>query len=111
MFIKKVCLFFIVLCMVFIGTAIGQTFIINGKVQDSRGSFMTGATIQLYDSSGIKITSAISDTIGRFTIQDKKGYGAYIVVSFLQLGSKTIFIQKNQSINIFFSHSPFQFRY
>ena len=98
MSIKKVCLLFIMLCMVFIGTAVGQTFIINGKVQDSRGSFMTGATIQLYDSSGIKITSAISDTIGRFTIQDKRGYGAYIVVSFLQLGSKTIFIPKNQSI-------------
>lgn len=98
MFIKKVYLVLSILSIIFVGATNAQTVKITGKVLDSKGSFMIGATIQLYDSTGIKITSIISDTIGRFTIQDKKGYGAYLVVSFLQLGSKTIFIPKNQSI-------------
>ena len=98
MFIKKVYLVLSILSIIFIGATNAQTVKITGKVLDSKGSFMIGAIIQLYDSTGIKITSIISDTIGRFTIQDKKGYGAYLVVSFLQLGSKTIFIPKNQSI-------------
>lgn len=98
MFIKKICLVLTILCIIFVGATNAQTVKITGKVLDSKGSFMIGATIQLYDSAGTKITSVISDTTGRFTIQDKKGYGAYMVVSFLQLGSKTIFIPKNQPI-------------
>lgn len=73
MFIKKVCLVLTIICIIFVGATNAQTVKITGKVLDSKGSFMIGATIQLYDSTGIKVTSVISDTIGRFTIQDKKG--------------------------------------
>ncbi len=86
MFIKKVYLVLSILSIIFIGATNAQTVKITGKVLDGKGSSMIGATIQLYDSTGIKITSVISDTTGRFTLQDKKGYGAYMVVSFLQLG-------------------------
>jgi hypothetical protein len=76
MFIKNACLVITILCIIFVGATNAQTVKITGKVLDSRGSVISPATIQLYDSTGIKITSVISDTSGRFTIQDKRGYSA-----------------------------------
>lgn len=97
MFIKKNWLVFSLLIIVCISVTNAQTLKITGKVLDRKGSVLTAATIQLYDSIGIKINSVLTDTSGHFTIQEKRGNGAYIIVSYIQLGSKTIFIQKNES--------------
>ncbi len=97
MFIKKNWLVLSLLIIVSIGVTNAQTLKITGKVLDRKGSVLSAATIQLYDSTGVKITSALTDTSGRFTIQEKRGNGAYFIVSYIQLGSKTIFIQKNES--------------
>jgi len=87
--------FAIISCLIFLGLnthVLGQTTKISGRILDNKGTPMEAASIGLYDSAGIKVFQTLSDIEGKFMFEKKVTPNAYLMVSFIQFGSRTIFL-------------------
>ena len=87
--------FAIISCLLFLGLTthvFGQTTKISGRILDNKGTPMEAASIGLYDSAGIKVFQTLSDIEGKFMFEKKVTPNAYLMVSFIQFGSRTIFL-------------------
>jgi len=85
--------FAIISCLLFLGLTthvFGQTTKISGRILDNKGTPMEAVSISLYDSAGIKVFQALSDIEGKFIFEKNVTTNAYIIVSFIQFGSRTI---------------------
>lgn len=85
------------LFLMLLGKISAQEFIVKGKVVDPKGIEMRGASIHLYDSAGLRLAMGITDSSGNFSMKKKWTPGSYIVISFIQFGSRTIFIPNQQN--------------
>jgi hypothetical protein len=87
--------FAIISCLLFLGLTthvFGQTTKISGRILDNKGTPMEAVSIGLYDSAGIKVFQTLSDIEGKFMFEKKVTPNAYLMVSFIQFGSRTIFL-------------------
>jgi len=87
--------FAIISCLLFLGLTthvFGQTTKISGRILDNKGAPMEAVSIGLYDSAGIKVFQTLSDIEGKFMFEKKVTPNAYLMVSFIQFGSRTIFL-------------------
>jgi len=87
--------FAIISCLLFLGLTthvFGQTTKISGRILDNKGAPMEAVSIGLYDSAGIKVFRTLSDIEGKFMFEKKVTPNAYLMVSFIQFGSRTIFL-------------------
>ncbi len=94
--------FSIISCLLFLGLTtdvFGQTTKISGRILDKQGTPMEAVSISLYDSTGIKVFQALSDIEGKFIFEKNVTTNAYIIVSFIQFGSRTIFYQRVKKIS------------
>jgi len=76
----------------------GQTTKISGRILDNKGTPMEAASISLYDSAGIKVFQALSDIEGKFMFEKNVNPNAYLIISFIQFGSRTIFLSSSKNI-------------
>ena len=93
--------FAIISCLLFLGLTthvFGQTTKISGRILDNKGTPMEAVSISLYDSAGIKVFQALSDIEGKFIFEKNVTTNAYIIVSFIQFGSRTIFLSSIKNI-------------
>ena len=93
--------FAIISCLLFLGLTthvFGQTTKISGRILDNKGTPMEAVSISLYDSAGIKVFQALSDIEGKFIFEKNVTTNAYIIVSFIQFGSRTIFLSSSKNI-------------
>ena len=91
--------FAIISCLLFLGLTthvFGQTTKISGRILDNKGTPMEAVSISLYDSAGIKVFQALSDIEGKFIFEKNVTTNAYIIVSFIQFGSRTIFLSASK---------------
>ena len=91
--------FSIISCLLFLGLTtdvFGQTTKISGRILDKQGTPMEAVSISLYDSTGIKVFQALSDIEGKFIFEKNVTTNAYIIVSFIQFGSRTIFLSASK---------------
>ena len=91
--------FAIISCLLFLGLTthvFGQTTKISGRILDNKGTPMEAASIGLYDSAGIKVFQTLSDMEGKFIFEKKVTTNAYLMVSFIQFGSRTIFLSASK---------------
>jgi len=72
----------------------GQTTAIQGRILDNKGKAMEAASISLYDSAGIKVFQTLSDIEGKFLFEKNITPNAYLIISFIQFGSRTIFLSR-----------------
>ena len=76
----------------------GQTTAIQGRILDNKGKAMEGASISLYDSAGIKVFQTLSDIEGKFLFEKNITPNAYLIISFIQFGSRTIFLSPSKKL-------------
>jgi hypothetical protein len=76
----------------------GQTTKISGRILDNKGTPMEAASISLYDSAGIKVFQALTDIEGKFMFEKNVNPNAYLIISFIQFGSRTIFLSSSKNI-------------
>jgi len=91
--------FAIISCLLFLGLTthvFGQTTKISGRILDNKGTPMEAASIGLYDSAGIKVFQTLSDIEGKFMFEKKVTPNAYLIVSFVQFGSRTLFLSASK---------------
>ena len=88
------CLFLLVLAK----NVCGQVSRINGRIIDNKGIPMSSANISLYDSAGKKSYFTLSDAEGKFNFDKNLTPGAYLIISFIQSGSRTIFLTTGKKI-------------
>ena len=91
--------FAIISCLLFLGLTthvFGQTTKISGRILDNKGTPMEAVSISLYDSAGIKVFQALSDIEGKFIFEKNVTTNTYIIVSFVQFGSRTIFLSASK---------------
>lgn len=88
------CIFFLFFSI----NVIGQTTLVKGKVLDNKNAPIFGATVILFDSTGKKQFNTLSDSAGQFYIKKNITSGTYLIISFIQFGSKTIFINSEKNI-------------
>ena len=74
----------------------GQTTKISGRILDNKGTPIEAASIGLYDSAGVKVFQALSDIEGKFMFEKNVTPNAYVIVSFIQFGSRTIFLSASK---------------
>jgi ferric enterobactin receptor len=101
MTIKKI--IYCISLILLIGTQklIAQESILSGKVVDTKQLALKFASVQLFDSTGTRVAITITDSLGKFSINKTIYKGSFLVVSFIQYGSKTIFISTiNKIINL-----------
>jgi ferric enterobactin receptor len=93
--------FAIISCLLFLGLTthvFGQTTKISGRILDNKGTPMEAVSISLYDSAGIKVFQALSDIEGKFMFEKNVTPNAYLIISFIQFGSRTIFLSSIKNI-------------
>ena len=91
--------FAIISCLLFLGLTthvFGQTTKISGRILDNKGAPMEAVSIGLYDSAGIKVFQTLSDIEGKFMFEKKVTPNAYLIVSFVQFGSRTLFLSASK---------------
>ena len=93
--------FAIISCLLFLCLnthVFGQTTKISGRILDNKGTPMEAASISLYDSAGIKVFQALTDIEGKFMFEKNVNPNAYLIISFIQFGSRTIFLSSSKNI-------------
>ena len=93
--------FAIISCLLFLCLTthvFGQTTTIQGRILDNKGKAMEGASISLYDSAGIKVFQTLSDIEGKFLFEKNITPNAYLIISFIQFGSRTIFLSASKKL-------------
>ena len=91
--------FAIISCLLFLCLnthVFGQTTKISGRILDNKGTPMEAASISLYDSAGIKVFQALTDIEGKFMFEKNVNPNAYLIISFIQFGSRTIFLSASK---------------
>ena len=78
--------------------AFGQTTAIQGRILDNKGKAMEAVSISLYDSAGIKVFQTLSDIEGKFLFEKNITPNAYLIISFIQFGSRTIFLSASKKM-------------
>jgi hypothetical protein len=76
----------------------GQTTAIQGRILDNKGKAMEAASISLYDSAGIKVFQTLSDIEGKFLFEKNITPNANLIISFIQFGSRTIFLSASKKL-------------
>ena len=92
MTIKKIIYCISLILLVGIQKLIAQESIVSGKVVDTKQLALKSASVQLFDSTGTRVATTITDSLGNFSINKTIYNGSFLVVSFIQYGSRTIFI-------------------
>jgi hypothetical protein len=92
MTIKKIIYCSFLLLLVGINKLVAQESILSGKVVDTNQLALKSASVQLFDSTGLKVITTITDSAGNFSISKIMYKGSFLVVSYIQYGSRTVYI-------------------
>ncbi|MEY3676539.1 MAG: hypothetical protein RJB67_1029 [Bacteroidota bacterium] len=92
MTIKKIIYCSFLLLLFGINKLVAQESILSGKVVNTNQLALKSASVQLFDSSGLKVTTTITDSTGSFSFKKIIPKGSFLVVSYIQYGSRTVFI-------------------
>ena len=92
MTIKKIIYCTCVVLLICVNKLAAQESILSGKVVDTKQLALKSASIELFDSTGLKVTTTITDSNGNFTFKKIISKGSFLVVSYIQFGSRTVFI-------------------
>lgn len=84
--------------LLFAVNVFGQASTIKGRVTDNKGVPMASASLALYDSSGIQLFVTLSNNEGDFKLEYTISRGTYLIVSFIQFGSRTIFLESDKTL-------------
>jgi hypothetical protein len=84
--------------LLFVINVSAQVSTIKGRVLDNKGVPMESASIALFDSSGTQLLVTLSDVGGGFTLNRSITPGAYLIISFIQFGSRTIFLDREKLV-------------
>jgi len=96
MTIKKIIYCSFLFLLVGINKLVAQESILSGKVVDTNQLALKSASVELFDSSGLKVTSTITDSTGNFSFKKIISKGSFLVVSYIQYGSKTVYIPTSE---------------
>ena len=92
MTIKKIIYCAFLLLLIGINKLVAQESILTGKVVDTKQLALKSANVQLFDSTGTKVTTTMTDSSGNFSFKKLIPKGSFLVVSYIQYGSRTVFI-------------------
>ncbi len=92
MTIKKIIYYTCVVLLICVNKLVAQESILSGKVVDTKLGALKSANVQLFDSAGSKVTTTITDSTGNFSFKKIIPKGSFLVVTYIQYGSRTVFI-------------------
>jgi len=96
MTIKKIIYCTCVVILICVNKLVAQELILSGKVVDTNQLALKSASVEIFDSTGSKVTTTITDSTGNFTFKKIISKGSFLVVSYIQYGSRTVYIPTSE---------------